>query len=89
MKNITFYLKWLWLTKNRNMVYIGEVIGSFYITIGNRSGPLKRAASASILYQPVDVQNLLSYPLRRRVRSLLEETETMEHVPLPKMLFMC
>lgn len=71
--DLTFNTKWPLSTKCRNMVYIGEVIGAFSITIGNRSGPLKRAASASMLYQPVDVHSLFSYPLRGRVRSLLHK----------------
>lgn len=47
------------------MVNIGEVVGAFSISIGNRSGPLKRAASASILYQPAENQNIFTYPLKR------------------------
>lgn len=55
------------------MVNIGEVVGAFSISVGNRSGPLKRAASASILYQPAENQNILSYPLKR-VRSQFFDT---------------
>lgn len=44
----------------------GEVIGAFSISIGIQPGPLKRAVSGSMLCQPSDIQNLLSYPLRRR-----------------------
>ncbi|KAJ8645273.1 hypothetical protein MRB53_007021 [Persea americana] len=43
----------------------GEAVGAFSISIGNHSGPLKRAASASTLYQPAENQNIFTYPLKR------------------------
>ncbi|XP_059643008.1 uncharacterized protein LOC132284858 [Cornus florida] len=44
----------------------GEVVGASSFSVGQGSNTLKKVASARILHQPSDVQNILSYPLRKR-----------------------
>ncbi|KAG9446693.1 hypothetical protein H6P81_012821 [Aristolochia fimbriata] len=44
----------------------GEVIGAFSIPIGSSAGMLTRAPSVRLLHQPVDVQKISSYPLKKR-----------------------
>lgn len=44
----------------------GEVIGSFSISIGHDANKLKKVASVRMLHQQSDVQNIMSYPLKRR-----------------------
>lgn len=46
----------------------GEVVGALSLPVGNGSAMLKKVASARMLHQPANMQNIVSYPLRRRVR---------------------
>ncbi|KAG8658937.1 uncharacterized protein LOC110610326 isoform X2 [Manihot esculenta] len=44
----------------------GEVVGALSLPVGNGSAMLKKVASARMLHQPANMQNIVSYPLRRR-----------------------
>uniref|UniRef100_A0A7N0UXF0 PH domain-containing protein n=1 Tax=Kalanchoe fedtschenkoi TaxID=63787 RepID=A0A7N0UXF0_KALFE len=44
----------------------GEVVGSFSFSIGHGVSTLKKVASARMLHQANDMQNVVSYPLRRK-----------------------
>lgn len=49
----------------------GEVLGAFSISIEREKDMLKRVASVRMLHQPFDNNNTVSYPLQRRVHSLI------------------
>ncbi|XP_038986983.1 uncharacterized protein LOC103722332 isoform X2 [Phoenix dactylifera] len=51
----------------------GEVIGALSVPISRSSGTLKRAASIKVLQQAVDVQQFISYPLRRKGQLFIDE----------------
>ncbi|XP_062178337.1 uncharacterized protein LOC133883124 isoform X2 [Alnus glutinosa] len=44
----------------------GEVVGSLSFSVGHGANMLKKVASVRMLNQPHNVQNMVSYPLRRR-----------------------
>ncbi|KAF6156505.1 hypothetical protein GIB67_011306 [Kingdonia uniflora] len=44
----------------------GEVVGASYISIGQGTNMLKKVASVRMLHASSDVQNIVSYPLRKR-----------------------
>jgi vacuolar protein sorting-associated protein 13A/C len=45
----------------------GEVVGALSLPVGQGAVMLKKVASARMLNQPHDFQNVMSCPLRRRV----------------------
>jgi hypothetical protein len=49
----------------------GEVVGSLSFSVGHGANMLKKVASVRMLNQPHNVQNMVSYPLRRRVSYLV------------------
>ncbi|XP_068666865.1 uncharacterized protein [Aristolochia californica] len=50
----------------------GEVIGAFSIPIGSSAGMLKRAPSVRLLHQPVDVQKISSFPLKKQGQAVTD-----------------
>ncbi|KAF5752107.1 hypothetical protein HS088_TW01G00014 [Tripterygium wilfordii] len=46
----------------------GEVVGALSFPVGHGSHMLKKVASARMLHQPSDTQNLVSYPLKRKIQ---------------------
>lgn len=46
---------------------IGEVVGASSFSVGYGASTLKKVASIKMLHQAYDVQNVVSYPLKRRV----------------------
>lgn len=54
----------------------GEVIGSLSFAVGHGANMLKKIASARMSNQPYNVQNIISYPLKRRVNYLFHFMNT-------------
>ncbi|KAA8527969.1 hypothetical protein F0562_035162 [Nyssa sinensis] len=44
----------------------GEIVGASSFSVGHGANTLKKVASVRMLHQPSDVQNIVSYPLRRK-----------------------
>lgn len=52
--------------------WTGEVVGAYSFSIGHGVSSLKKVASARMLHQANDMQNVVSYQLRRKVKFSLK-----------------
>lgn len=46
---------------------VGEVVGASSFSVGHGANALKKVSSVKMLHQASEVQNILSYPLKRTV----------------------
>lgn len=47
---------------------LGEVVGAFSFSVGHGANILKKVASVRMAHQAHENQNIMSYPLKRKVR---------------------
>lgn len=53
---------------NRFSYNVGEVVGALSFLVGHGSNTLRKMASVRMVHQAHENQNLVSYPLKRKVK---------------------